>query len=85
MASRVIIEKRLAFRERALEKLYDAYEKLVDGGVKSYMIDDRQLTRFDIPALAEEIKTMENEIDELTSELNGSKRRRAFGVLPRDW
>lgn len=56
MASRIIIEKRLAFREAALEKLYDAYTALVDGGVKSYMIDDRQLTRFDLPALSEEIK-----------------------------
>ena len=37
MASRIIIEKRLAFREAALEKLYDAYTALVDGGVKSYM------------------------------------------------
>ena len=45
MASKTIIEKRLAFREKALEKLYDAYTALVDGGVKSYMIDDRQLTR----------------------------------------
>ena len=32
MASRIIIEKRLAFREAALEKLYDAYTALVDGG-----------------------------------------------------
>ena len=31
------------------------------------------------------IKQLENEIDELTSELNGSKRRKAFGVIPRDW
>ena len=85
MASRIILEKRLAFREAALEKLYDAYTALVDGGVKSYMIDDRQLTRFDLPALSEEIKQMENEIDQLTSELNGSKRRKAFGVIPRDW
>ena len=53
--------------------------------MKSYMIDDRQLTRFDLPALSEEIKQMENEIDQLTSELNGSKRRKAFGVIPRDW
>lgn len=61
MASRIIIEKRLAFREAALEKLYDAYTALVDGGVKSYMIDDRQLTRFDLPALSEEItQTLED-------------------------
>lgn len=85
MASKTILEKRLTFRTKALEKLYDAYTALVDGGVKSYMIDDRQLTRFDLPALSEEIKTMESEIDELEAELAGKKRRKAFGVIPRDW
>lgn len=85
MASKIILEKRLTFRTKALEKLYDAYTALVDGGVKSYMIDDRQLTRFDLPALSEEIKTMESEIDALEAELAGKKRRKAFGVIPRDW
>lgn len=85
MANKVIIEKRLAFREKALEKLYDAYTTLVSGGVKSYMIDDRQLTRLDLPALSEEIRTLESEIDELTTELSNGKRRKAFGVMPRDW
>ncbi|WP_418488234.1 hypothetical protein [Faecousia sp.] len=85
MASKTILEKRLTFRTKALEKLYDAYTALVDGGVKSYMIDDRQLTRFDLPALSEEIKTMESEIDALEAELAGRKRRKAFGVIPRDW
>ena len=85
MASKTILEKRLTFRTKALEKLYDAYTALVDGGVKSYMIDDRQLTRFDLPALSEEIKTMESEIDALEAELAGKKRRKVFGVIPRDW
>ena len=85
MASKTILEKRLTFRTTAREKLYDAYTALVDGGVKSYMIDDRQLTRFDLPALSEEIKTMESEIDALEAELAGKKRRKAFGVIPRDW
>lgn len=85
MASKTILEKRLTFRTKALEKLYDAHTALVDGGVKSYMIDDRQLTRFDLPALSEEIKTMESEIDALEAELAGRKRRKAFGVIPRDW
>ena len=35
MASKTILEKRLTFRTKALEKLYDAYTALVDGGVKS--------------------------------------------------
>ncbi len=85
MASKTILQKRLAFREKTLERLYDAYTALVNGGVKSYMIDDRQLTRLDISALAEEIRATESEIDALTAELNGKKRRKMFGVIPRDW
>lgn len=85
MASKTVIQRRLAFREAALEKLYAAYTALVDGGVKSYMIDDRQLTRFDLPDLLEEIQTMESEVDALTAALNSCKPRRAFGIIPRDW
>lgn len=85
MASKTVIQRRIAFREEALDELYTAYKALLKGGVKSYMIDDRQLTRLDLPALWEEIQEMENEIDELTAMLNNQGPRRAFGVLPRDW
>jgi len=53
--------------------------------VKSYTIDDRSLTRFDLDKLKDEIADEENTVDELTAMLNGMKPRRAFGVLPRDW
>lgn len=79
------IRERLEFRKAALSKLRAAYLALVDGGVKSYMIDDRQLTRFDLPALKKEITDAEKEVDELSSMLRGRRARRAFGVLPRDW
>ena len=79
------IRERLEFRKAALSKLRAAYLALVDGGVKSYMIDDRQLTRFDLPALKKEITDAEKEVDELSSMLSGRRARRAFGVLPRDW
>lgn len=85
MATRVFIEKKLAFKRKALDKLYDAYLKLLDGGVKSYMIDDRQLTRFDLPALSEEIQKMEDEIAALEAQLDGGGARKAFAVIPRDW
>lgn len=78
-------EKKIEFREATLDKLYDAYEALVTGGVKAYMIDDRQLTRLDIDKLAQEIRTLEEELDELEGELNSGKRRRAVGIVPRDW
>lgn len=85
MADKVELRARLEFRRDALKELRKAYLALVKGGVKSYMIDDRQLTRFDLPALKKEIEAAEAEIDELENLLNGQRPRRAFGILPRDW
>lgn len=85
MANTTEIKVRLEFWQSALTKLRAAYLALVDGGVKSYTIDDRQLTRFDLPALQKEIEDAEAKVDELTALLNGQRPRRAFGVLPRDW
>lgn len=79
------LKTRLTFWKSALEKLRAAYLALVDGRVKSYTIDDRQLTRFDLPDLQREIEEAEHKVDELTALLNGQRPRRAFGVIPRDW
>lgn len=79
------IQKRLTFWENTLEALMQAYEALVSGGVKSYMIDDRQLTRFDLPVLKQEIEETEKKIDALTNQLNGQRPRKAFGIVPMDW
>ena len=76
---------RLDFWQSALSKLRAAYLALVDGGVKSYVIDDRELTRFDLPDLKDEIEDAEKKVDELLAELNGRKPRKAFGIVPRDW
>ena len=85
VASRSIIQKRLEYWTDVYDKLQDAYVKLVEGGVKSYTIDDRQLTRFDIPDLLKQIEEVEEKIDELTAALEGIRPRKAFGVIPRDW
>lgn len=85
MADTTELKARLAFRKAALEKLRAAYLALVDGGVKSYTIDDRQLTRFDLPDLADEIDDVEKKVDELTAMLSGKKPRKSVGVIPRDW
>lgn len=85
MANAVELRARLDFWQEALKKLRKAYLVLVDGGVKSYMIDDRQLTRFDLPALQKQIEEAEAKVDELENLLNGQRPRRAVGVLPRDW
>ena len=85
MANAVELRARLDFWKKALEKLRMAYLKLLDGGVKSYRIDDRELTRFDLPKLQEEIEAAEKKVDELTALLERQKPRRAVAVIPRDW
>ena len=85
MASKTEIQKRLAFRLDALDELREAYTALVKGGVKSYKIHNRVLTRFDISDLMEEIRKTEEEVDELDALLNGQRPRKSVGVIPRDW
>lgn len=82
---RTEIQARLAFEKSKLEKLREAYLALLDGGVKSYRLDDRSLTKFDIGTLASEIEAAEKKVDELTSLLEGGGRRKSVGVIPRDW
>ena len=85
MATRKEIQARIIFRKEALALLYDAYKQLSSGGVKSYMIDDRTLTRYNLPDILEQIKELEAEIDDLQGQLDGGLRaRRAFGVVPLD-
>ena len=85
MADQTKLRKRLEFRETTLDQLYAAYQALVKGGVKSYTIDDRELTRFDLPALKKEIEALEEEIDALEGLLNDKRPRKAVGIVPRDW
>ena len=75
---KVELRARLDFWQSALSKLRAAYLALVDGGVKSYVIDD-------LPDLKDEIEDAEKKVDELLAELNGRKPRKAFGIVPRDW
>lgn len=62
-----------------------AYNALVNSRAKSYRLDDRELTRFDLDTLSDEIEDAERKVEELTALLNGQSARKAFGVIPRDW
>jgi len=79
------IERRRTFYEGLLEKLYAAYEALVTGGVQSYTIDDRTLTRLDLKALGEEIEAIEQKLDDLDAMADGGTARKAVAVVPHDW
>ncbi len=79
------IQARYTYWQTQLDQLMDAYAALVKGGVKSYQVDDRSLTKFDIPSLKKAIEDAEKKVDEYEALLDGQKPRKAFGVLPRDW
>lgn len=85
MADITELKIRLKFWQDALVKMRAAYLALVDGGVQSYTIDDRSLTRFDLPALLKEIQEAEKKVDEYKALVNGRKARKAFGIVPRNW
>ena len=86
MASKEAIRLRLETKKKALEAANAAYIALLSGQVKSYAIGSRNLTRFDLPQIEATIARLEKEIDELEAALlNAGKRRKAVGVIPRDW
>lgn len=82
---KIIIKERLEFEKNRLEELQKAYIALVEGGVKSYMIEDRQLSKLDLRALGREIEACEKKIDNYEAILSGRPARKAFGVVPREW
>ncbi len=82
---RETVEERLTYWRAQLAKLMDAYTSLIEGGVKSYEIDDRSLTRFDLPSLKKAINDAEDKVAQYENLLDGLKPRRAFAVVPRDY
>lgn len=68
-----------------VEKLMDAKIKLLDGGVKSYTIDGRSLTRFDLDTLDKMLLDAIKKRGEFEAIMNGARSRKAVGVIPRDF
>lgn len=85
MVSREILQRRIERKKKALEAAEEAYLALLEGRVKSYTIGSRSMTKFDLQELESTIDKLEKEIDELEETLRGGKRRKAVGVIPRDW
>lgn len=86
MATVTTLKVRLENRRKALDSAWAAYTALLDGQVKQYSIGSRSLTKFDLPQLEETIANLEKEIDVLEAQIqNGGRRRKAVGVIPRDW
>lgn len=85
MASKPELIARLKFHEQARDAAQTAYIALLNGQVQSYSIGSRNLTKLDLGRLREEIAYHQKEVDGLNAMLNGRSRRRAVGIVPRDW
>ena len=73
-------------RERL--SLYYAREKeMLTGGVQSYGIGSRNMTRYntDLNAIRSAIEDLKNEIAELEAQEAGGTKRKSFAVVLRDW
>ena len=72
-------ERLEAYRNRELE--------ILKGGVQSYGIGSRNVTRYnvDLASIRSAIKDLEKEIAELEALLGGGNVRKAVGVILRDW
>lgn len=75
----------LDFHKIAKKKLQEAYIAIAEGGVQSYSIGSRSLTKHDLKQIRDEIAGHDKAIAELTAALNGKRRRKAVGIVPRDW
>lgn len=80
-----VINERLAFWREVYEKYKAAYVALIENGVKFYVIDDRQLTRYDIDVIEDMLEKAERKVDEYEALLAGQGPRKAFGVIPMGW
>lgn len=83
--TRTDMQEKITFHRAAITSLRAAYLALANGGVQSYTIGSRSLTKFDLAKITAEIAGHEKAISEAEAALRSGYRRRAVGVIPRDW
>lgn len=64
--------------------LYYEAEKAILTGAQTYWIGTRRLERADLAEIRKMIEKLEAEVDELTSKIAGSGRRKSIRIIPRD-
>lgn len=81
------IEEKLKAKKERLACYLSREKEMLMGGVQSYGVGTRNLTRYstDLAAVRKAIKELEDEIAELESLKDGGRVRKAVAVVPRDW
>lgn len=85
--SRAEIQEKIKAKKARLAAYLDRETEMLTGGVQSYGIGSRNLTRYqtDLSNIRAAIKELEEEIASLEAKANGRGVRKAVGVVPRDW
>lgn len=73
------------YYDNLIDKLTTAKLSLLEGGVKSYTIDDRTLTKFDIDKLDAALDDAIKKRSEMEALMNGRRPRKAVAIIPRDF
>lgn len=75
-------KERLDRAKKRLDAYYEAEISVLAG--QSYKIGTRSLTRADLVEIRKAIKELENQVQELSSQVAGKGRRKAVRIVPRD-
>ncbi len=81
------VKAKLEIKKQRLAAYLARETEMLTGGVQSYGIGSRNLSRYqtDLANVRAAIKELEQEIAELEQQLSGRAPRKAVGVIPRDW
>lgn len=85
--SRESIQQKINEKKQRRAAYLDREMEMLKGGVQSYGIGSRNLTRYqtDLSNVRAAIKELDEEIAILEGKLAGKSARKAVGVIPRDW
>lgn len=85
--NKTTIKEKIEIEKRRLDAYLDREQEMLTGGVQSYGIGSRNLSRYqtDLSNVRAAISEIRKEIERLEGQLAGRASRRALGVVPRDW
>lgn len=84
MISKKTAKKMYEYYTAQIDRLIDAQTSLTAGGVKSYTIGDRQITRFDLGRLSAEIEEAVKQQSKYEAIMKGKPVRAMAAIVPTD-
>ena len=84
MISKATARKMYYYYTERIDQLIQAQTALTAGGVKSYTIGDRQITRFDLGRLSAELDEAVLKQAQYKAILDGKPTRAMRGIVPSD-